>query len=201
MIILLMGPTASGKTTLLNALCKAHSSYVPALRETTRAMRDIETPGVDYNFISVSEFKDLINTGQLVEYEEYSDNRFYGTKLTTLLSAPIVCSTITPSGFLQLCSFGLDFGKILLVNCKCSLKTQIIRYVSRISDFKVSDKMEMCDRLARDEGMFKGIDAIINSGKNIYSGEILSITVDTENSVYDICKYIDSVVESLASYQ
>uniref|UniRef100_A0A4X2KKL7 Membrane-associated guanylate kinase, WW and PDZ domain-containing protein 3 n=1 Tax=Vombatus ursinus TaxID=29139 RepID=A0A4X2KKL7_VOMUR len=45
---------------------------------TTRAPRDGEVPGVDYNFISVEQFKALEESGALLESGTY-DGNFYGT--------------------------------------------------------------------------------------------------------------------------
>ncbi|MXQ79568.1 hypothetical protein E5288_WYG006898 [Bos mutus] len=45
---------------------------------TTRAPRDGEVPGVDYNFISVEQFKALEESGTLLESGTY-DGNFYGT--------------------------------------------------------------------------------------------------------------------------
>ncbi|EPY74495.1 membrane-associated guanylate kinase, WW and PDZ domain-containing protein 3 [Camelus ferus] len=45
---------------------------------TTRAPRDGEVPGVDYNFISVEQFKALEDSGALLESGTY-DGNFYGT--------------------------------------------------------------------------------------------------------------------------
>ena len=181
MIILLMGPTASGKTTLSRYLCS--HGFDPVVRATTRPIRDTEIHGVDYHFMSVPEFLNLVKQDKMIEYEEYSDSRYYGTTYDSLRTSDNLCSTITPSGFLQICSSGTDLGEILLVYCKCSLKTQILRYVSRIIDFTVSDKLEMCDRLARDEGMFKGISGIVSAGKAAYPGKVTYMELDMENTV------------------
>jgi hypothetical protein len=171
MLVLFMGPSASGKTTLLKQLCEKYG-YKPVVRVTTREKRDNEIDGVDYAFVSVQKFKEMQGNNSFVEVEEYSNSRFYATTKESfnISFEDRVCSTITPSGLLQLCLSDLNFDKIgpvLLVNCHCSLKTQILRYAGRVTDFTVSDKLEMCDRLARDEGMFKGVSAVISAAKRI----------------------------------
>ncbi|KAB0387177.1 hypothetical protein FD755_002133 [Muntiacus reevesi] len=54
------------------------SEMVRAGTCTTRAPRDGEVPGVDYNFISVEQFKALEESGTLLESGTY-DGNFYGT--------------------------------------------------------------------------------------------------------------------------
>nr|XP_044993832.1 membrane-associated guanylate kinase, WW and PDZ domain-containing protein 3 isoform X2 [Jaculus jaculus] len=52
--------------------------YLRTIPCTTRAPRDGEVPGVDYNFISVEQFKSLEESGALLESGTY-DGNFYGT--------------------------------------------------------------------------------------------------------------------------
>ncbi|XP_053511976.1 membrane-associated guanylate kinase, WW and PDZ domain-containing protein 3 isoform X3 [Artibeus jamaicensis] len=52
--------------------------YLRTIPCTTRAPRDGEVPGVDYNFISVEQFKALEESGALLESGTY-DGNFYGT--------------------------------------------------------------------------------------------------------------------------
>ncbi|KAM4699685.1 membrane-associated guanylate kinase, WW and PDZ domain-containing protein 3 [Discoglossus pictus] len=52
--------------------------YLRTIPCTTRSPRDGEVPGVDYNFISVEQFKALEDSGVLLESGTY-DGNFYGT--------------------------------------------------------------------------------------------------------------------------
>ncbi|XP_044528299.1 membrane-associated guanylate kinase, WW and PDZ domain-containing protein 3 isoform X1 [Gracilinanus agilis] len=52
--------------------------YLRTIPCTTRAPRDGEVPGVDYNFISVEQFRALEESGALLESGTY-DGNFYGT--------------------------------------------------------------------------------------------------------------------------
>lgn len=62
---------------LLIAAEHANCHPVPSLLGTTRAPREGEVPGVDYNFLSVEDFFKLENSGTLLEigtYEGKLDN-------------------------------------------------------------------------------------------------------------------------------
>ena len=76
--IILVGPTASGKTFLRNKFegrgFKCDVSY------TTRKPREGEEYGVHYNFISEDEFTLRISQGAFYEHVQYNGNR-YGTGL------------------------------------------------------------------------------------------------------------------------
>ncbi|XP_053562633.1 membrane-associated guanylate kinase, WW and PDZ domain-containing protein 3 isoform X2 [Bombina bombina] len=52
--------------------------YLRTIPCTTRSPRDAEVPGVDYNFITVEQFKALEDSGVLLESGTY-DGNFYGT--------------------------------------------------------------------------------------------------------------------------
>lgn len=77
-LVVLSGPSGAGKNTLLNAVL----ARVPALRysvsATTRMPRPGEVHGVDYFFLSDSEFDAWIEAGEFLEWAEFCGNR-YGT--------------------------------------------------------------------------------------------------------------------------
>ena len=73
-IIILVGKSACGKNTIEEKLVKNH--YKRIITNTTRPPRDNEKDGVDYNFISETDFFDLINNNQMLEYRKY--NTVYG---------------------------------------------------------------------------------------------------------------------------
>jgi guanylate kinase len=50
-----------------------------SISATTRAPRGTERNGVEYLFLSEDEFRDRIDKGEFLEYEEVYAGRFYGT--------------------------------------------------------------------------------------------------------------------------
>lgn len=86
-IILVVGPTCSGKTTLLNKFFSENTdeNYVNIISTTTRLYRHGEKDGEHYNFISHEEFKHSINAGHFVEYEEINGN-MYGSHIDEWLN-------------------------------------------------------------------------------------------------------------------
>jgi len=78
-IIVIAGPSGAGKSTVREELIKNKSlNLVYSISSTTRKKRRNETDGVDYNFISVEEFKSQIKNNEFLEYAEYCEN-YYGT--------------------------------------------------------------------------------------------------------------------------
>ncbi len=77
-LYILSAPSGAGKTSLVKALLKQDSQVVVSVSHTTRAMRPGEQDGVDYNFVSMESFNELIEQGQFLEYAEVFGNK-YGT--------------------------------------------------------------------------------------------------------------------------
>lgn len=85
MIIALLGASGSGKSTLENELANKYG-YEKIVSHTTRKQRVGEVNGKDYHFIDNETFNEALERGLFAEYEEYSQNRFYGTLKTDYTS-------------------------------------------------------------------------------------------------------------------
>ena len=77
LLVVISGPAGSGKGTV-NHILMDQPDYAFSVSATTRAPRPGEVDGVNYHYISVEEFKNRIQNGDLLEYTEYCGN-FYGT--------------------------------------------------------------------------------------------------------------------------
>ena len=78
MLIILSGPSGSGKGTIIKRLLQERADTVLSISATTRAPRPGELNNVHYSFRTREEFEELIRTGALLEYAEYNGN-YYGT--------------------------------------------------------------------------------------------------------------------------
>ena len=77
--ILIAGVTGSGKTTLARRLIDWDKSLRFSVSATTRPPRPGEVDGVDYNFVSDSEFDELVATGGMLEWAVVFGMNRYGT--------------------------------------------------------------------------------------------------------------------------
>ncbi len=71
-------PSGAGKTTLVKALLEQTGDIGVSVSHTTRAPREGESNGKDYNFVSQDNFKGLIEQSAFLEHAQVFDN-FYGT--------------------------------------------------------------------------------------------------------------------------
>ncbi|NCC86969.1 MAG: guanylate kinase [Clostridia bacterium] len=77
-LLILSGPSGSGKDTVLEELLKLDSEIVVSMSVTTRKPRKGEINGEHYIFVSVDEFENNIVSGKMIEYVKYGEN-YYGT--------------------------------------------------------------------------------------------------------------------------
>ncbi len=80
-LYIISAPSGAGKTSLVRQLLSRDSQVRVSVSHTTRAMRSGEANGVDYNFVTLAEFNDMIDQGQFLESAEVFDNK-YGTSQT-----------------------------------------------------------------------------------------------------------------------
>jgi guanylate kinase len=69
-IVVLSGPSAVGKSTVVRCLRDRVPDLHFSVSATTRAPRPGEVDGVDYSFVSAEEFQQLIDDGALLEWAE-----------------------------------------------------------------------------------------------------------------------------------
>lgn len=78
MIVILVGPSGAGKTTLCKKLLEYDDNLVYSLSATTREKREGEIEGKDYYFLTKGEFKDWEKKGRFLEVAKVHDY-YYGT--------------------------------------------------------------------------------------------------------------------------
>lgn len=84
--LVLAAPSGTGKTTIAHALVERFTRFVFSVSATTRAPRNGERDGVDYDFLSREEFEELIERDRLAEWAEVHGN-LYGTPKRNLEAA------------------------------------------------------------------------------------------------------------------
>jgi guanylate kinase len=85
-VFIISAPSGSGKSTLVHRLLKSVPGLTFSISYTTRPPRPSETNGVDYVFISRSEFEVRLGKGEFLEYAEVFGN-YYGTNRSTFEQA------------------------------------------------------------------------------------------------------------------
>lgn len=82
-LFVISGPSGAGKGTLVARLVQEVPDAWVSRSVTTRAPREGEVDGVHYQFATLDEFQQLVDTDGLLEWATYSGNR-YGTPRATV---------------------------------------------------------------------------------------------------------------------
>ena len=80
-LIVITGPSGVGKGTIVRSLLESHPNLSLSISATTRQPRQGEIEGVDYYFLSRTEFESAIAREEFLEWAEYAGN-YYGTPRT-----------------------------------------------------------------------------------------------------------------------
>ncbi len=83
--LIFSAPSGSGKTTLVRHLLNNNSDLGFSISASTRDKRGrTEQDGKDYHFLTPEQFKQKIDNGDFIEWEEVYAGNFYGTLKTEI---------------------------------------------------------------------------------------------------------------------
>lgn len=133
MLVVLSGPSGSGKDTVLAELFKLDIGLVQSISMTTRKPREGEQNGIDYLFVDEEYFLSAITGGRMLEYAKYGNN-YYGTP-----KAPV--------------DNWLDEGKVVVLKIEVQGAGNIRKlYPDAISVFLTPPSMEVLEKRLRNRG-------------------------------------------------
>lgn len=78
-LIIFSAPSGSGKTTIVRTLMQQIPDLAFSISATSRKPRGKEKDGVDYYFLDSNTFREKINKGEFLEWEEVYEGTYYGT--------------------------------------------------------------------------------------------------------------------------
>ncbi len=82
-LFIISSPSGGGKGTLIRRAMEEIPRLSYSVSYTTRKKRDTEIAGSDYHFVSVSQFEELIEKGEFLEYARVHGN-YYGTSRSAI---------------------------------------------------------------------------------------------------------------------
>ena len=86
-LFLILGPSGSGKGSLINGLKQNHPEYEFPISITSRKKRKGEKDNEVYHFVSKKEFEEKIEAGELLEWAIVHKNNYYGTLKRPILES------------------------------------------------------------------------------------------------------------------
>lgn len=146
-MIVIVGESASGKSTLARSIVDSSNDLKLVVTYTTRPPRDGEIDGIDYHFVSDECFMQMVKDCKFVEYTTYR-GWHYGTAASDCLSEKSVV-VLNPTGLRAVKRIGYDVTSIYL---NVDRRSRLIKMLDRGDNIE-----EAYRRSLSDEGQFAEI--------------------------------------------
>lgn len=151
-MIVVVGESASGKTTLVKEYVKKHPEYRRIVTYTTRPPREGEQDGVDYHFLSEAAFDEFSKRDFFVEENMYRNWRYGTAREDCELDKAIV--VLTPAGFRALRTYNMfSDNSPIIVYLYVDRRSRLISMLNRGDDIE-----EAYRRSLSDVGQFDGVE-------------------------------------------
>jgi guanylate kinase len=145
--IILVGPTASGKTFLRGKLEK--KGFECDISYTSRPQRDGEIDGIHYHFLPNDVFEKMIVNGFFYEYVEYN-GYYYGTGLNEWKTLPLFI--METDGIDHIKEEDRDSCFVIYVN------PPVDERIKRMKEERKWNNQEVLDRIRTDNDKFDNFD-------------------------------------------
>lgn len=178
-ILVFIGKMASGKTSIVNYL-STYCGFNKVLSYTTRRKRSQEKDGLDYHFVSVETFEDMLANGEFLETTSYPGNRYYGTTVESLTSVFDPVIILNPAGVREILHYSPIKPIVFYI-----VRDDNERYISAIN--RGDDIVEIALRSNRDDADFRSVgwdvDFVVPNVSNI-SETVEEIIDDVYNVLF-----------------
>ena len=165
-IIALFGKSGSGKDTIQKWMVSNLKNMNGIVSCTTRPPRDNEIDGVDYHFIDLPVFTQMVLDGKMLEATEFN-TWFYGTAINSLDINKINVGVFNVYGIQ--CLLQDNRLDVLPIYIDCYDKTRLLRILNREDN---PNCYEICRRYIADEEDLKKVDfdyvTYLNCGNEFY---------------------------------
>ena len=150
LLFIVSAPSGAGKTTLVERLVEHTPSLKMSRSYTSRAAREGETDGVDYNFVTRPTFEAMAAAGEFLEWAEVFGN-LYGTGASDtesiLASGHDVVLVIDVQGARKVRARGVETTTVFVMPPSMAVLEQRLRGRSKDSEPEIQRRLQV----ARDE--------------------------------------------------
>ena len=148
-VTILCGASGCGKDYILNYL-KLIFGFIPLVSHTTRPMRPNETNGIDYNFVSEDEFKQMLKEYKFIEYRRYNtlvDNKpsiwYYGLSKKPLSFDKQYVVILDIQGTIDFIDwYGKEYCNIVLIKCDDEVRRERAKLRGGYDEFEFNRRLD-----------------------------------------------------------
>lgn len=184
MNVVLIGASASGKSTLQTMLIEREPCFKKIVTYTTRPPRSGEVDGVDYHYVSAEKFTELVNEGFFVEHNSYR-GWMYGTPKCDLQNTNenhII--VLTPAGYRELKKNNIE---ALAIYIDVDRRSRLINNLRRGDDIEEAYRRSLSD-VGQYDGIRNEVDYVIENYQYRHNKKkmlrLLLTIIKTENPNY-----------------
>ena len=146
LLFIVSAPSGAGKTTLVERLVEQTPHLRMSRSYTSRPAREGEMDGVDYNFVSRSEFERMVDAGEFLEWADVFGN-LYGTSAADtkrcLDASKDVMLVIDVQGARQVRARGLPHVAIFVMPPSFEVLARRLRGRSKDSEEAIQRRLEV----------------------------------------------------------
>ena len=146
LLFIVSAPSGAGKTTLVERVADVTPHLKISRSYTSRAARQGETDGVDYNFVTRSRFEEMVAAGEFLEWADVFGN-LYGTSAkdteALLATGEDVVLVIDVQGARQVRSRGVEAMTVFVMPPSYDILERRLRGRSKDSEDAVQRRLQV----------------------------------------------------------
>lgn len=164
MIVVLVGESASGKSTIEKLIKERNQSFTKVVSYTTRPMRSGEVNGIDYHFISEDEFSEMLKANAFIESAQYRGWN-YGSAKSDYNDGNNHIVVLTPHGCRSLKRWANKSGvKVYSIYFDVDRRSRMVKILNRGDDIDEAYRRNISD-VGQFDGFADEADYIVHNEK------------------------------------
>ncbi len=148
-LVIISSPSGGGKDSIISALLKIVPNSTRLITTTSREPRPGNQNGIDYYFVSQTEFENKIQNEEMVEYNNYAGN-YYGIEKKNLILAlennEWVFTQIEVNGKQHLDEQNISNISIFLLPENLEILAKRIRNRGGLDEEKIKERLEIAQK-------------------------------------------------------
>jgi guanylate kinase len=148
-LVIISSPSGGGKDSIISALLKIVPNSTRLITTTSREPRPGNQNGIDYYFVSQTEFENKIQNEEMVEYNNYAGN-YYGIEKKNLILAlennEWVFTQIEVNGKQHLDEQNIPNISIFLLPENLEILAKRIRNRGGLDEEKIKERLEIAQK-------------------------------------------------------
>ena len=173
-VTILCGASGCGKNYISDYLVSSYN-FKPLVSHTTRLMRPNETNGIDYNFVSDDEFKQMLKEDKFIEYRKYNtlvNNKpaiwYYGLSKTPLDSDKQHVVILDIQGTIDFIDwYGKEYCNIVLIKCDDEIRRERAKLRGGYDESEFNRRLEDDKRVFSVDNMLGLIDYTVENNSTL----------------------------------